>query len=74
MIDIVGTVFRLRSWRHYPGGGNVQWVEVSHPDKAMVGVFVCLGFERKDGKGPRIDPAAVIKELANDTASAVSIL
>ena len=61
-----GAIVRLRSWRHYPDNGQIQWMEQAHPDRKMVGVFLLLGFERKDGSGPRIDPEAVVKQLGKE--------
>lgn len=63
MEDMVGSIVRLRSWRHYPDEGNITWIDQAHPDKTMVGVFVLVGFERKDGKGERVNPEAVVKRL-----------
>lgn len=64
--EMVGSVFRLRSWRHYPAEGPLTQIEYGHPDRNVVGVFVLLGFERKDGKGPRVNPEEVVKLLGKE--------
>lgn len=58
---MIGKAFRLRNWRHYADAKN--WAEFAHPDKKLVGVFLLLGFENKDGSGPQINIDERLKEL-----------
>lgn len=50
-----GDVLRAKRIKHQYSADPREWMEIAHPDKKLVSVFLLLGFERLDGTGPRID-------------------